>query len=407
MRKRVYLSVFFAILAAGCSHGGSSGLLPGGSSSPTMTTPQSVSPALVSPAPMAKTDILPASAMQSPPKASIAVPPLNWSQISGTASSVAAAPDGSLWVLSDQPSGADKYIWHYVGTSWTNISGLASNISVAADGSLWALNSGGGIYHYVSGSWSSPGGGAKNSITADASGGVYVLSNGGSGPDRAIWHYSSGTGWVQQNGSGTILAANWDTNSFPLGSGGSGTISAGGVYILNSAGQIWYENSNLTFAQLSGGASAIAPTTNGGLFVLAYPSNSGGNQVYYYDLNTPGWTAQNGAGLLSISANNTGLYLTNSAGAIYTATVPSFGPVATVVITGPSGSASQAVTVGTPTTIPLTVVEKDVNGKTITGTYGNPVSLTNLDPGRDVAQRQHRYVIEHDGHAHIQRQCVV
>jgi len=346
-----------------------------------MTTPQSISPALVSPAPMAQTTILPASAMQSPPKSNISVPLLNWSQISGTASSVAAAPDGSLWVLSDQPSGADKYIWHYVGTSWTNITGLASNISVAPDGSLWAINSGGGIYHYSGGSWTSPGGGAKNSITADASGGVYVLSNGGSGPDRAIWHFSSGTGWVQQNGSGTILAANWDTNSFPLGSGGSGTISPGGVYILNSAGQIWYENANLTFAQLAGGASAIAPTTNGGLFVLAYPSNSSGNQVYYYDLNNPGWSAQSGAGLSSISANNTGLYLTSAVGTIYTATVPSTGPVNTIVITGPSASASQAITVGTPTTIQLTVAEKDVNGKTITGTYANPISLTNLDSG--------------------------
>ena len=327
---------------------------------------------------MAQTAILPASAMKSPVHPDIAVPPLSWSQLPGTASAVAASPDGSLWVLSDQPSSSpDKYVWHYASGSWTNISGLAAHLSVAADGSLWAINSGGGIWHYAGGTWSSPGGGATNSITADTSTGVYVLSNGGAGPDRAIWHYSPGGGWTQLNGSGTVLAANWDTNNFTPGAGGSGTINAGGVYILSSSGAIWYENSNLSFAQLPGAASAIAPTTNGGVFVLGFPSAPSGNQVYYYDLNTPAWNAQNGAGLLSISAGSN-LYLISSSGAIYSAALPATGPVVSVVITT-SGSASTSVTIGTPKTIPLTVVEKDVNGKTITGTYAAPVNLSNLD----------------------------
>ena len=68
-------------------------------------------PGTIPAAPMAKTTILPASAMQSPPKSDTAVLPLNWMPIPGTASVVAASPDGSLWVLSDQPSGPDKYIW--------------------------------------------------------------------------------------------------------------------------------------------------------------------------------------------------------------------------------------------------------------------------------------------------------
>jgi hypothetical protein len=376
MRKRLFVGVLFAVLA-GCSHGGSSGVLPGGSNLPV--TPQSVSPGTIPAAPMAKTTILPASAMQSPPKSDIAMPPLNWAQVPGTASAVAASPDGSLWVLSDQPSGPDKYIWHYASGAWTNISGLASRLSVAADGSLWALNSGGGIWHYVSGTWTSPGGGATNSVTADSTTGIYVLSNGGSGPDRAIWHYSPGGGWTQLLGSGTVLAANWDTNNFTPGAGVTGPINAGGVYILSSSGSIWYENANQSFSQVPGAASAIAPTTNGGFFVLGYPTASGGNQVYYYDLNTPGFTAQNGAGLLSISANNSNLYLTSSSGSIYSAAVPSFGPVVTGTVTGPSSLPFGTVTLGTPTTIALTVVEKDVNGKTITGTYSNPVSLVNLD----------------------------
>lgn len=272
---------------------------------------------------MAQTAILPPSAMKSAIRPYTPVSTLNWAPISGKASAVAAAPDGSLWVLSDQPAGADKQIWHYANGTWNNISGLASQLSVAQDGTLWVINSGGGIWHYVSSgnpNWTSPGGGASLSITADDSGGVYVLSN-GAGTDKAIWHYSSGI-WSQQSGSGTALAANLDTKTYTPGSGGSGTISPGGFYILNSTGGIYYENSDKSFAQLPGAASAIAPTTIGGVFVLGYPTSQNGNQVFYYDLDTPGWTPENGTGVMSISAN-TNLYLTSSSNAIYTASLPS------------------------------------------------------------------------------------
>ena len=144
MRKSL-IGVLFVVLAAGCSHSGSGGsVIPGAASAPVPMTPQSVSPGTITAAPMAKTDILPASAMTSPPHADIPVNSLSWSQVPGTASAVASSPDGSLWVLSDQPSSsADKYIWHYASGTWTNISGLAARLSVAADGSLWAINSGG------------------------------------------------------------------------------------------------------------------------------------------------------------------------------------------------------------------------------------------------------------------------
>jgi hypothetical protein len=384
MRKRIFLSVLFAIFATGCSHSGSGGVVPGSGSAALPVTPQSVSPGTIPAAPMAKTEILPASAMTTAPRSDIAQPPLSWTPVPGTASAVAASPDGSLWALSDQPSSsADKYIWHYASGVWTNISGLASRLSVAADGSLWAINSGGGIWHYVSGTWTSPGGGATNSITADSTNGIYVLSNGGSGPDRAIWHYSPGGGWTQLNGSGIVLAANWDTNNFPPGAGMTGAVNAGGVYILSSSGSIWYENANLSFSQIPGAASAITPTTNGGFFVLGYPIAPAGNQVYYFDLNTPGFTAQSGTGLLSISAGSS-LYLTSSSGAIYSAPLPAFGPVASIVITDSSGAPFTSVTVGTPKSVPWTIVEKDVNGKTITGTYASPITFTTLDTSHSI-----------------------
>jgi hypothetical protein len=271
---------------------------------------------------MARTAILPSSAMRSPIHSDIPVSSLSWSQVPGTATAVAASPDGSLWALSDQPAGADKYIWHYANGTWTNIPGLASQITAAQDNSLWAINSSGGIYQYASGTWTPLGGGASNSISADTSGGIYVLSNGGSGADKAIWHYTTANGWVQQSGSGTALATNFDTNSHTPGAGGSGTINPGGFYILNSVGAIWYENADNSFAQLPGSASGIAPTSNGGYFALGYPTAQAGNQIYYYDLDNPGYTAESGSGLLSISAN-TNLYVVSPSNAIYTASLPS------------------------------------------------------------------------------------
>jgi hypothetical protein len=246
-----------------------------------MARPTSISPASIHPAPMAHTAILPASDMNVRPQG--AIQGLNWTQIPGSASSAAAAPDGSLWVLSNLPAGADKYIWHYVSGSWTNISGLASRLSVAPNGTLYAINSGGGTYSYSGGTWTALGGGASG-ITLAKDGSIYVLSNGNAaGSDQAIWHNVSGS-WSQVPGSGVRITGAWDPNNYTLS---SGTVAAGGLYILNAIGSIYYENTDDTFAQLPGNASAIAPTTSGGIFVLGYPSNANGNSIYYYDLNTP------------------------------------------------------------------------------------------------------------------------
>lgn len=286
-----------------------------------LATPASISPGSIRPAPMAKTPILPASAMRSPHVLS-ALQGLNWSQIPGSASAAAASSDGSLWALSTQPAGPDKYIWHYAGGSWTNISGLAAQISVAPNGTLYAVNSGGGTYAYSSGSWTALGGGAGG-ITAASDGSIYVLSNGGSGADRPIWRNAGGN-WSQVPGSGVALAASWDTGTY---SGSPGTIKPGGLYILNSAGSIYYENTDSTFARLPGAASAIAPIS-GGVFVLGYPANANGNVIYYYDLGAGSWSAQPGAAV-NIAAAGTNLYALGSSGAIYTSAAK---PVSTATL---------------------------------------------------------------------------
>lgn len=317
MKTRGFLHSLFTLavagLIAGCS-GANHGVVPSqNGTSPMDIMPKSVSPALIKPAPMAKTAILPASAMTMPRlKPDTAIQALGWTQLPGLASQVVAAADGSIWVLSDQPAGADKYIWHYAKNQWTNIAGLASQLAVTPQGYLYALNSGGGTYLYKNGSWTALGGGAQN-ITAAADGSTYVLSNGGSGPDRAIWHNVNGT-WSQVAGAGVMLASSWDNRSSYTVPGG--TMSPGGFYVINSLGNIYYKNPGGSYVTFPGAASSIAPSSYGGLYVLGYPQSSSGETIYYYDLDNAGWTALPGMAV-SISEAGGHLYAVTSNGYVY------------------------------------------------------------------------------------------
>jgi len=143
-----------------------------------------------------------------------------------------------------------------------------------------------------------------------------VLSNGGSGPDRAIWHNVNGA-WSQVPGSGTGIAASWDTGSY---TGSSGSVNAGGLYILNSLGSIYYENPDHSFSTMPGNASAITATTGGGYFVLGFPTNASGNNIYYYNLSSGTYTAEPGAGV-SIATDGSHLYVVSASGAIYVSAV--------------------------------------------------------------------------------------
>jgi hypothetical protein len=288
-----------------------------------MAMPRSVSPALISPAPMASTAILPSSEMRSPIHSDSAVLGLGWTQLSGSASQIAVYPastDGSFWALSTQPSGPDKYIWHYSGGTWTNISGLASSLAAKSQGILLAVNSGGGTYVW-SGSFWTPMGGGASSVAAASDNTSYVTSNSGPG-DRPIWHNSGGS-WSQVPGMGVAVVASWDTGTY---AGSTGTIKPNGIYILNSAGDIWYENTDRTFAQIYGSASGIAPTVSGGVFVTGYPADAGGGSIYYNDLSASGWNQFPGLAV-SIGADTQHVYAVSASGGVYVSTtVITFSP---------------------------------------------------------------------------------
>lgn len=259
--------------------------------------------------------------MRSPSNRRIDTIGRSWTQIPGTAAQVAAAPDGSMWVLSDQPAGPDKYIWHYTNGTWTNISGMATQLAVppaAGNNFLYAINSSGGVwvYNINTSNWFSIGGGVK-SISLDMGGNLYAVSNGSAG-DAALWEYPSGPSsqWMQIAGSGVTVAGGVDGNTYALPSGGIN--SNNGTFILNSAGSIYYENlsPSVSFGSIPGAASQIAPTTNGGAFVLGYPATSSGETIYYYNFPMPGWVAQTGAAV-SLSTDGYSLYAVGASGAIY------------------------------------------------------------------------------------------
>lgn len=317
MKRSITSAIVAGALLVGvaCSGGGVS---PQTGPKIQMATPKSVSPALVKAAPMVKTPIQPASAMAGRHPAG-AIVPQNWTSIPGSASWVTAASDGSIWVLSDQPAGPDKYIWHYAAGTWTNISGAASQIAVAPNGTLYAINASGGIYAYSAGSWSSPGGGAK-SIATLSDNSIVVVSNAGSG-DQGLWH-NNGTSWEQLDGAGVGVYGSRETIGHTVG---GNPVNPGGVYILNNAGEIYYENTDNSFAQFPEHASALA-SLPGGLFALGSGGiSASGNPIYYFDLDTPGWTAQTGSGVSFAIGLDNELYVVSGDGAIYqtdTATAP-------------------------------------------------------------------------------------
>lgn len=285
----------------------------------SLAKPASTSPGVIPPAPMAQTAILPPSDMTSKsPSGNHRMQPVSsstWTLVPGGATQIVASPDGTLWALGTGTG--DRPIWHYSGGSWTNIPGAASHLAVAFDGTLYATNAGGGIYSWNGSTWTAIAGGAS-AIAIGRDGTIYVTSNGGSG-DRAIWKFSGGA-WTQLSGSGVALSANWDPKPYTIP---GGSVAPGGFFVINAEGYIYSATSSGTYTSMSGGASGIASTSIGGLFVIGYPVNDAlGNQVYYWNLDNSagGWSYQTGAGL-SVGANINHVYVVATNNAIYTSTI--------------------------------------------------------------------------------------
>ena len=273
MKRSLTSAIVAGALLIGVACSGGGGVTPQAGPKIELTTPKSVSPALVKAPPMVQTAIQPASAMTSRTPAT-GIVPQSWTQIAGSATTAAAAADGSIWVLSDQPAGADKYIWHYSGGTWSNIPGMASQISIAPNGTLNVINSSGAIYRYSGGTWTSPGGGAK-SITTLSDNSIVVVSAGspsGSGVTTAP---------AAARGAGVAVYAGDPAHTV------AGTRSIRAAFILNNP-PIYYENTDNSpldpRTRRPGSSSAGLPWPSG--------SRSGGTAITSTGLS--GLTAQNG-----------------------------------------------------------------------------------------------------------------
>jgi len=290
----------------------------------------------------------------------------NWTVVSGGASAVTVSPadpincagtttgHGSVFVLSPQPVGADKYIWEGDGQgNWCNVPGLASQIAVTPNGTLYAVNSGGELYSWDGTSWTGIAGRAVG-VTAASDGSLYVLSNQNGSGDEPIWHYSGGT-WTWVPGSGVQIASSWDTKSY---SGAGGTIPANALYVLTSQGYIYAATADgSTYVGIPGSASFIAPTVlkngsgtaGGGVYALAYPLDTGnGSAIWYYDMDSAAWKGVPGAAVsvaaMSLSGGaNASVWAIASSAAILTSAIvptPNATPTPVEAITNSSFSSS-------------------------------------------------------------------
>lgn len=267
---------------------------------------------------------------------------MKYTQMSGSASAVAASPDGSLWALSTQPAGSDKYIFHYVNGTWTNVPGAASNIAVdATGGQLYAVNAtSGGVYDYTlkTQKWTALGGGARavtgaliyNSSSGNFSEAEYVLSSKIVNGNSAIFENFNGT-WYQVSGTGNQIGADWDLGQWNVQ--GVGTVVGDGIFVSTAAGSIFYYTpqpstpGSGSYQAFPGSATVLAPTM-GGLFALGAPK-AGGAPVYYFDFNPGKWSAEPGTAA-NASASTTNLYVVTSSNAIFAGSLGNNSEVAAV-----------------------------------------------------------------------------
>lgn len=345
---------FFAltlVLLAGCGGGGHNQALPtgqtigqgtpGGDSAQQMNAllPSSQSPAAFAVEAMPAAESQPESAMAAVQQeiAAQAVGSLTWRRITGGATSLAVAPDDSLWALGAVVTGADRRVWHYANGHWTNIPGSASSIAVGPDGTLYAVRAtSGGVYAYNGASWRSLGGSAS-SVTTGLDDSVYVLSKTkGVDGNSAIWKYKGGV-WTQQPGSGAQLAGSFDPNLY--GVAGVGRVGPNGYFVVKADGAVYYYSPGFGYVVFPGAATSVAPTT-GGVFALGYPAASNGEEISYFGYGSIGWTS--GLGLATSiaaaprnSGTGTQLYITTKSGAIWT-TAPGT-PVVTTFAGGTLG----------------------------------------------------------------------
>jgi len=248
-----------------------------------------------------------------------------WTQIPGGAQYVDASPDGTIWAISNiYLNQQGNFIYHYVNGSWLLVgNGNAVRVAIGPDGTTYALQGAGQVYVYQNGIWNLVGCCALD-VSVASDGSLYAIGmTGGASYGNPIYHYANGV-LTQLPGAGTRVVGSWDPNNYPS------NVNAGGFYVVNPQGQIYYYSPGVGYLLAPGAAVQVSPNNHGGLFALGYDTNAN-HAIYYYDLSSQnGWTQVTGLAN-SLSAYGSNLYATNSTGFIGVSNVISASAAAVTV----------------------------------------------------------------------------
>ena len=390
--------LLLALLGTACSPGAPAGVTANGPQALPATTsvtavtaaaaggmnavhPQSQSPGSSMPPAMVQTALRAANSMTSPAsrQRSTQSGRITWTQIPGTAKQAVYAADGSIWALSTQPAGPDKYLWHYTGGGWTSVSGQAARLASGPDGTLWAVTSAGNLYNYnpAGAKWTGMGTNAQD-VAVDPNNTVYVTEK-STTSDGSIWKYVAGT-WTQLPGTGQYVSALPDAS----------------LYVVNSAGIVFNMPAGASaFVQCTGTGSRIVPAAGGaGFFTVGfYGTGTNGGTIFEFTPFKNG-DCSNGAfepvgpSVLEASGFGSKLIMIDATNAIYVATsdksAPSPAPpVATPVPATPSPapSPSKSPAGATPKPTAAAPTPTPTPAATPTPSSGSPAPVLSPVPG--------------------------
>ncbi|MCF0061772.1 M57 family metalloprotease [Dyadobacter chenwenxiniae] len=149
-----------------------------------------------------------------------------WDRMPGSAKDIAAAGDGSVYMIGGAAATGGNCIYKWNGSNWTQLPGGAVRIAAGAQGMPWIVDNTGKIF-FLGGSgahWSEVPGLATD-IFAGPEGSVYIT---GRTPVYGGYTLSrwNGVDWSLMPGTAVTLAVN----------------HLGTPWAVNSLGEIWYQN---------------------------------------------------------------------------------------------------------------------------------------------------------------------
>jgi virginiamycin B lyase len=274
--------------------------------------------------------------------AAAGIAPLRWSQVPGTASRLAVAPDGSLWALATTPTGPDKYVLHRTNGIWKVVlpGFLADSLSFDEYGTLYVSNTSRGIFSFDGKQWSRLGGVGLTGVTVGLgfvplhtlTSYIYAMGAAGKTGDRPVFELDpfNANGWVSPlagNGAPVTAAteitdAPLDLNTYSIAGVGTAT-PIESLYSVASDGAVGFASAHNGSLRLPGRASSIA-LVPGGYVGLAYPASPRGEHIFSFDFGTGKATAQAGSAVSLVAGRGpdgagTSLYSLDAAGRIWTA----------------------------------------------------------------------------------------